>query len=68
MRHESQGAVRVKINPNTACKRTRNRVKENGPLFEWFDNSNRPGEILLRGPLTGWFGWLPLDEIEMTPI
>jgi hypothetical protein len=57
------GCMRVKINPNTATKRTRNRVKEGGPEFDFFDNKNRADSILLRSPKTGWFGWLPLNEV-----
>ena len=58
------GRVRVKINHNAASKRTRNRVKENGPEFDFFENTNRSDSILLRSERTGWMGWLPLDEIE----
>ncbi len=63
------GRMRVKINPNTATKRTRNRVKEGGPEFDFFDNKNRADSILLRSPKTGWFGWLPLNEVvcEVVP-
>lgn len=57
------GRMRVKINPNTATKRTRKRVKECGPEFDFFDNKNRADSILLRSPKTGWFGWLPLNEV-----
>ena len=58
------GTCTVRIRPGVATARTRRRVKNDGPFFEWFDNLNRPGSILLRSPVTGWFGWLPLDEIE----
>ena len=57
------GRMRVKIDQNTATKRTRNRVKEGGPEFDFFDNKNRADSILLRSPKTGWFGWLPLSEV-----
>lgn len=61
--------VVVAINHNAATKRTRNRVKEGGPNFEFFENTNRPDSILLRSPKTGWFGWLPKSEIvwELVP-
>ena len=59
------GTVSVTINHNAATKRTRNRVKEGGPVFEFFDNAYaRPGELLLRSPKTQWLGWLPIDEID----
>jgi hypothetical protein len=60
---EETTLVCVKINPNKASLRTRNRVKEGGPDFAMYENSNRPGSVLLRSPKTGWFGWLPLNEI-----
>jgi hypothetical protein len=59
------GTVSVTINHNAATKRTRNRVKEGGPSFEFFDNTNRPDSILLRSPKTGWFGWLPKSEVTL---
>jgi len=59
------GTVSVTINHNAATKRTRNRVKEGGPIFEFFDNTNRPDSILLRSPKTGWFGWLPKSEVTL---
>lgn len=68
MATDSQGAVRITINHHAASVKTRRRVKKNGPIFEWFDNSSREGEIFLRAPLTGWTGWLPLAEIEMKPV
>lgn len=60
---EKDAILHIWINPNTATKRTRNRVKEGGPLFQFFENKNRDGEILLRSEKTGWYGWLPLTEI-----
>ena len=57
-------SVNVRINPSKASKRTRNRVKEGGPEFAMFHlNTNRAGSVLLRSPKTGWFGWLPKDEV-----
>jgi hypothetical protein len=61
---DSKGTCRIKIDPNKAKVRTRRRVKENGPLFEFFENTKRTDSILLRSPKTGWMGWLPLDEIK----
>lgn len=61
--------VVVSINPQAASKRTRNRVKEGGPDFTFVkrgtDNTFRCDSVLLRSPNTGWFGWLPLEEIKM---
>lgn len=53
----------IKKNPQTASGRTRNRINEAGPDFEFIENSNRPGSILLKSLKTNWFGWLPEDEI-----
>jgi hypothetical protein len=53
----------IKKNGQTASGRTRNRINETGPDFEFIENSNRPGSILLRSLKTNWFGWLPLNEI-----
>lgn len=58
----------VWINSRVASKRTRKRVKECGPLFEFIRNETRDGEILLRSEKTGWFGWLPLSEIVTQPV
>lgn len=66
--NEKTTSVQVKINPNKASLRTRNRVKEGGPDFEKYENSNRTGSVLLRSPKTGWFGWLQLDEIEINEV
>jgi hypothetical protein len=61
------GNVHVKINHSTASKRTRNRVREGGPEFQYFINTNRIDSILLRSEKTGWMGWLPLSEIAWEP-
>lgn len=53
----------IKKNGQTASGRTRNRINEAGPDFEFIENSNRPGQILLRSLKTNWFGWLPRNEI-----
>jgi hypothetical protein len=60
--------VLVTINGATASKRTRNRVRENGPRFLFIPNSNRAEQILLKGvDGKGWNGWLPLREIKVFP-
>jgi hypothetical protein len=59
-----QGTCRVKIVGDQASARTRRVVKKSAGFFEWYENVNRTDAILLRSPATGWFGWLPLDEIE----
>jgi hypothetical protein len=53
----------IKKNGQTASGRTRNRINEAGPDFEFIENSNRPGSLLLRSLKTNWFGWLPSNEI-----
>ena len=53
----------VKKNGQTASLRTRNRINDNGPDFEFIENSNRPGSILLKSLKTNWLGWLPENEI-----
>lgn len=60
------GTCTVKIVHRAASSRTRKIVKKSGPFFEWYENTNRTDSILLRSPKTGWFGWLPLSEIEWT--
>jgi hypothetical protein len=53
----------IKKNGQTASLRTRNRVNDNGPEFEFIENLNRPGSILLKSTKTNWLGWLPENEI-----
>lgn len=55
----------IKKNPQTASGRTRNRINEAGPDFELVKESgpHRPDEMLLRSTKTGWFGWLPKNEV-----
>ena len=58
----------------TATKRTKNRLRENGPFFTFVKKGrvkSLEGEsILLRSEKTGWFGWLPLEEVTIvhTPV
>jgi hypothetical protein len=68
MNKKPHGTCRVAINPHTAKLRTRRRVKENGPVFDWYENLNRVDAILLRSPITGWAGWLPLEEIIISDV
>jgi len=53
----------IKKNGQTASGRTRNRINKAGPDFEFIENSNRPGSLLLRSLKTNWFGWLSENEI-----
>jgi hypothetical protein len=55
--------LRIKKNGQTASLRTRNRINDNGPDFEFIENPNRPGSILLKSLKTNWLGWLPENEI-----
>lgn len=50
--------ITLSKNPQTASKRTRNRINEAGPNFilEKEFGSHRPDEMLLRSTKTGWFG------------
>ena len=57
----------VTFTPN-ASKRTKDRIKEHGPIFkmESFDNPpcmNGVPSVFLRSK-DGWFGWLIKDEIS----
>ena len=57
--------ILITINGATASKRTRNRVRENGPRFVFIPNNNRPDHILLKGvDGKGWNGWLPVREVK----
>ena len=52
-----------------ASRRTRNRIREHGPIFEDVTreisgrNKALNNGVLLRAP-DGWFGWLPIQELE----
>ena len=65
---EQTTRVVVKINPKSARKKTRKRVKTCGPEFDLYHNGNRTDSVLLRSPKTGWSGWLLLNEIEIESI
>lgn len=66
--------VVVKINGQTASKRTRNRVKENGPKFEFVKIALTHQTLALQGGravflksrTTNWIGWLPEREIVVS--
>ena len=52
-----------------ASRRTKNRIKENGPKFELRGVShpscmNGRRSMLLSSPSTNWFGWLLCEEIK----
>ena len=60
---------------NKASSRTKGRVREHGPLFVFFKETKSfrgagilsSRECILIGSLsTGWDGWLPADELEIT--
>jgi hypothetical protein len=61
--------IRVAANEN-ASQRTKNRVREHGPLFSVEDESKsvrclsgKSGILLRSGE---WFGWLPVEEVSFT--
>ena len=60
---------------NKASSRTKGRVRDHGPRFVFFRDIPSfigPGALsrrscaLVGSLITGWDGWLPLDEIEIT--
>jgi hypothetical protein len=53
----------IKKAGQTASLRTRNRINDNGPEFQFIENPNRPGSILVKSAKTNWLGWLPENEI-----
>ena len=61
------GGMKVKLNATPkASKRTKQRIKQHGPVFWWEGKAvdARRGEWLFRAE-SGWFGWLPLNEFEI---
>jgi hypothetical protein len=58
------------INGQTASGRTRKKIKQFGPEFELVEvnivNPIRSDQVLLKSTKTGWFGWLPKNEIIIT--
>lgn len=63
--------VHLKVNSQTASKRTRKCLNNAGPMFELIKtgqpDSIRHNSILVRSCSTGWFGWLPLHEVLVHP-
>ena len=74
----------IKVNwNNKACNRTKNRIREHGPIFRVADARNsvwcmdgRSALLLVSqtrhssngmGGREHWTGWLPLDEIDFEP-
>jgi len=53
-----------------ATARTKNRIREHGPKFE-FQRVDRPvcakGEscVLVKSVKTDWLGWIPVKEVEL---
>jgi len=74
--------IKLKWNQK-ACSRTKNRIREHGPLFKVAMAKNsvwcmdgRAALLLVsqtrhssngKGGREHWTGWLPLDEIEVEP-
>jgi hypothetical protein len=59
--------VKLKINGQTASGRTRKKIKQFGPDFEIVEvnirNPRLSNQTLFRSVKSGWFGWLPNNEI-----
>lgn len=54
---------------SNASSRTKNRIRENGPEFEFMASDPNPvclGEpgILVSSVATDWEGWLPVSEVD----
>ena len=62
--------LKLKAKPN-ASQRTKNRILENGPVFEVVDSCSEvqqafnAGGWLLRSENGHWFGWLQRNEFEI---
>lgn len=55
---------------NNAHMRTKNRIRDNGPLFTFIkelDNLDffEGKGILVQSVKTEWFGWLPIEQLEI---
>jgi hypothetical protein len=61
--------MRVKLAATVnASQRTKNRIREHGPVFEWVEERRTDlfggGVCMLVRVISGsWLGWLPKDEI-----
>jgi hypothetical protein len=64
-KNNQEKTVLVTLNGATASKRTKNKIRNNGPRFiQAFPKVNRPGEVFLKSFLVnGWTGWVPEKEI-----
>lgn len=70
----NQEAVKLEALPN-ASRRTKNRIKENGPfffikdtgnhLFDWEVGPCQVSGVLVASEDGDWFGWLPANEIRI---
>lgn len=61
--------ITITANSN-ATRRTRNRVRENGAEFQVImgiahNVTTKQGSLLVRSMRSEWFGWLPINEIEI---
>ena len=58
----------ILISPtNEASQRTKNRIRENGPVFvvDWEKDTQSKSEWLLHSQKTIWMGWLPRNEFHV---
>lgn len=60
----------IKILPNTADQRTKERIKQHGPLFNVLQRGNPIcffGEeaVLLESVKSSWTGWIPTSHIAI---
>lgn len=53
-----------------ASQRTKNRIKEHGPVFSVLVRKDTPvamgGAVCMLVKADDWHGWLPIDEIDGT--
>jgi|TARA_R110000765_G_scaffold364823_2_gene455036 hypothetical protein len=55
---------KIMISPtNKASQRTKNRIREHGPVFQVEDDERMASQWLLRSG--EWFGWLPRNEFHV---
>lgn len=55
--------LNLRKNGQKASVRTRRIINKCGPEFVLHENQKKPGWILIKSTKTGWFGWLPQDEV-----
>ncbi len=64
--------ITLKCKTGASSLRTRNRLKEHGPVFEFIKVRNpecfsgREG-ILVRSQKTDWLGWIEKNEVSIDP-